>query len=109
VWDMKQSKLEAMPLDDLWKLHETVIAILDSKLTAQKRELEKRLEELGRKFGGSADHRSQRRPNPKASPKFQNPKQPSQTWTGRGKRPRWVSEMLEAGKSLDEFRIPERA
>jgi DNA-binding protein H-NS len=115
---MKKSKLKAMPfpddlwkmpLNDLWKLHKTVIAILNSKHAAEKRELEERIEELNRKFLGIIDHRSQHRPSPKVSPKFQNPKQASQTWTGRGKRPHWVTEMLEAGKSLDDIRIPDKS
>jgi DNA-binding protein H-NS len=100
---MKQSKLEAMPLNDLWKLHETVIAILDSKLTAQKRTLEKRLEELGR-LGGSANT-VPKRPYPKVQPKFQNPGRPFETWAGRGKQPRWLGELLKAGKMIDDFRI----
>lgn len=27
------------------------------------------------------------------------------TWAGRGKRPQWLREQLEAGRSLDEFRV----
>jgi len=27
------------------------------------------------------------------------------TWTGRGIKPKWLSEALAAGKSLDDFRI----
>jgi DNA-binding protein H-NS len=101
---MKQSKLEAMPLDDLWKLHETIIAILESKLTAQKCELEKRLEELGR-LGESANTVPKRRTYPKVQAKFQNPERPLETWSGRGKQPRWMGELLKAGKTIDDFLI----
>jgi DNA-binding protein H-NS len=41
----------------------------------------------------------------KGEPKFQNPENPRQTWTGRGKRPSWIKAALEQGKSLDELRI----
>lgn len=41
----------------------------------------------------------------KGEPKFQNPENPKQTWTGRGKRPSWIKAALEQGKSLDELRI----
>jgi DNA-binding protein H-NS len=102
---MKHSKLEAMPLDDLWKLHETVISMLSSKIETQKRELENRLDELGRGFGGSPYDIPQRRSYPKVFPKFRNPGRPSETWSGRGKQPRWVSELIEAGKSIEDFRI----
>ncbi len=29
-----------------------------------------------------------------------------QTWTGRGKQPRWITEWIESGKSLDALRVP---
>jgi hypothetical protein len=54
-----------MPLDDLWKLHETVITALTSKVEAQKLKLEKRLGELGVRFGGSPSDIPQPRPYPK--------------------------------------------
>ncbi len=41
----------------------------------------------------------------KGEPKYQNPADPRQTWTGRGKRPSWIKAALEQGKSLDELRI----
>ena len=50
---MKHTKFYTMPLDDLWKLHDEVISALASRIEAQKSELEKRLEQLGTRFGGS--------------------------------------------------------
>ena len=40
-----------------------------------------------------------------AAPKYHNPDDPEQTWSGRGRRPVWVRESLEAGKSLEDFSI----
>lgn len=36
---------------------------------------------------------------------YRNPADNEQTWTGRGRQPRWVVEALAKGKTLDEFRI----
>ncbi|MGZ5875357.1 MAG: H-NS histone family protein [Bradyrhizobium sp.] len=102
---MKHSTLEAMPLNDLWTLHETVASILASKIEAQKRELENRLEKLNRRLGVSSNIVSQRRPYPKVYPKYQNPTRPLEKWSGRGKQPRWVAEMLGAGRTIDDLRI----
>lgn len=33
--------------------------------------------------------------------RYRNPSDPAQAWTGRGKPPRWVTEWIEGGKSLD--------
>jgi DNA-binding protein H-NS len=103
--NMKRSRLEAMPLDDLWTLHETVASILALRIEAQKRDLEKRLERLGGRLGASSNDNRQRRAYPKVYPKFQNPTRPSETWSGRGKQPRWVVELLGAGRAIDDFRI----
>jgi len=34
----------------------------------------------------------------KVPPKYQNPKNPDQTWTGRGRKPKWVIDFLKKGK-----------
>jgi DNA-binding protein H-NS len=102
---MKDTRFEAMPLDDLWRLHEEVMAMLSSKIETQKRELERKLARLGLRLGGSPDELPQRRPYPKVTPKFQNPAQPLETWSGRGRQPRWVSKLIEAGKTIEDFRI----
>jgi DNA-binding protein H-NS len=34
----------------------------------------------------------------KVAPKYRNPANPAETWSGRGKRPRWFSAALRAGK-----------
>ncbi|MFQ6551501.1 H-NS family nucleoid-associated regulatory protein [Aestuariibius insulae] len=42
---------------------------------------------------------------PKAPAKYRNPEDPSQTWSGRGRRPAWIAEAQKKGKSLDDFLI----
>jgi DNA-binding protein H-NS len=37
--------------------------------------------------------------------RFRNPADRSQTWTGRGRQPKWIAEALAGGKSLDDLRI----
>jgi DNA-binding protein H-NS len=91
-----------MSSEELWTLHEKISAILTTRIEAETQQLKDRLDELRRSF---APQSRERRPYPKVVPKFQNPKQPTQTWAGRGKQPRWFSEMIEAGMSIDDLRI----
>ena len=35
--------------------------------------------------------------------KYAHPENADQTWTGRGRKPRWVQEALDAGKTLDDL------
>lgn len=37
--------------------------------------------------------------------KYRNPRDPSQSWSGRGKRPRWLQEELEQGGKLENFLV----
>lgn len=41
----------------------------------------------------------------KGVPRYRNPSNPQQTWSGRGKRPNWLNEALESGKKLDDFTV----
>lgn len=52
--------------------------------------------------------RAKKRLSRLSSIKYQNPYDPSQTWTGRGKRPKWLVERLEAGDSLESFLVPDQ-
>ena len=96
-----------MSVDKLWNLHEELVAELSRKIAAEKATLEQRL----RKLGLNSDHSRSakldrpRRPYPKVLPKYRNPKDPAETWAGRGKQPRWLRAQLRSGRKLDDFRI----
>lgn len=112
----KKVELEAMALDDLWSLHEEISAILSARIKAEKRELEKRLAVLNRGMDvvdESSDSRAlhngkPRRKYPRVLPKYRNP-QTAETWSGRGKRPRWLVAAMKSGRKMEEFRIGEGA
>ncbi|WP_061025670.1 H-NS histone family protein [Bradyrhizobium sp. CCH5-F6] len=117
---MRRQDLEAMDFEELWLLHEELTKILAEKITAEKRELEKRLAQLNQpdQFGGIESGAAEagtgqpprfqfRRKYPKVAPKYYNPLQPTETWSGRGKQPRWLVAALQSGHTLEEFRIRE--
>jgi len=41
----------------------------------------------------------------KVAPKYRNPANGKETWTGRGKQPRWLAAETGKGKKLEEFLI----
>jgi DNA-binding protein H-NS len=41
-----------------------------------------------------------RKPTGKVAVQYRNPQDASQEWTGRGRQPRWVKELLASGKNL---------
>jgi DNA-binding protein H-NS len=103
---MKPHDLESMSVEKLWSLHEQVASVLTRKILAEQALLEQRLREIGQNTAGRAKEVSHaRRPYPQVFPKYRNPTQPSETWAGRGKQPRWLTAQLRSGKKLDDFRI----
>ena len=110
----RKFNLDAMSIDEMWRLHEKIIQVLSARLTSEKRELEKRLAKLRRKkelqrFESeerqSKEPPRQRRKYPRVFPKYRNPDEPSETWSGRGKRPRWLTTALTTGHTIEEFVI----
>jgi DNA-binding protein H-NS len=101
---MKNSDLKSMSVDELWKLHESLVAELNDKMAAERAMLEDRLRRLGSGVTRS-DANGERRPYPKVLPKYRNPKNGGETWAGRGKQPRWLADQLRSGKKLDDFLI----
>jgi DNA-binding protein H-NS len=101
---MGKVDLGSMSADELWSLHEKISSILAEKISAEKVRLEERLRKIGSANDSINVHR-QRRPYPKVLPKYQNPKNRSETWAGRGKQPRWLVAQLRSGKKLADFQI----
>jgi DNA-binding protein H-NS len=112
----KKLNLAAMSVDEMWQLHEEIIRDLSARLTSEKRELEKRLAQLRREKGEmpeedtielklKKDASVKRRKYPKVLPKYRNPNEGSETWSGRGKKPRWLTAALKAGRTIEEFVI----
>lgn len=111
---MLKLDLEGMDFDELWLLHEELTKILAEKISLEKLELEKRLarltraEHIGEAAASMEPHAQRpRRKYPKVEPKYCNPAEPMETWSGRGKQPRWLVAALQSGHTLEEFRIPE--
>ncbi|QHO77808.1 histidinol phosphate phosphatase [Bradyrhizobium sp. CCBAU 051011] len=86
-----------MTVDELWTLHVEVSQILQQKIQQEKLRIDERLRQLAS-------------PSRSCPPvKYRNPDQPSETWTGRGKQPRWLVAQLKLGKRIDDFRVSRRA
>ena len=49
--------------------------------------------------------RKAKRSGGKVAPKYRNPANPAQTWSGRGKRPHWFNDALKAGKKEKDLAI----
>lgn len=78
---------------DLQKAREQILAIAQEAGVS----VEELLAAGGKKAKSSKGQKVQAR--------YQNPGDNNQTWTGRGRKPKWIAEGIAKGKSLDDFRI----
>jgi DNA-binding protein H-NS len=97
---MNERTLEVMPVNSLWMLREKIDTLLASKLISEKDELERRLACIT-----GQNQNLRRRPYPKVHQKYRNPERPDETWSGRGKQPRWFVAQLSAGTTAENLRI----
>src|SRR5579864_6672657 len=94
--------LKSMSVDKLVVLRNRVEAALGTRVAETRRTLESKLAKLTGTNRGRAGVRGVRG---KVAPKYRNPDNPSETWAGRGLRPRWLAAALKGGKKLEHFAI----
>jgi DNA-binding protein H-NS len=107
---MGAGDFDTMSLDELWSLHEKLATTLVERLASEKATLEARLKQLhqpgsGTRLGTRYATGDERRPYPAVVPKYRNPNDPHETWSGRGRQPRWLVALLQTGKEIDDFLI----
>jgi DNA-binding protein H-NS len=99
---MRESQLQKMSLKDLNRLHIRINQAIREKKISERHELRQKMEELAREYGFSVGELFGSGKGSKVAPKYRNPKDASQTWSGRGRRPNW---MVEAGGNAKRFLI----
>ncbi len=98
--------LDAMSLKDLRDLRNKLDRAISTFEDRRKREALAAVENAAREFGFNlAELTAAKQARSKVAPKYANPQDPDATWTGRGRKPRWVQEALDAGKTLESLEI----
>lgn len=101
-----QIDLENMSRDELKTLIKDAEKALKSVDARRKAEAKRAAEDALREFGYSLDDIvSGDGKGSKGVAKYANPADPTQTWTGRGRKPNWVLDALREGKSIDDMMI----
>lgn len=104
--------LNTMSHKDLEKLLIDVKAAIKTAQTRDRREALKAAEKAAAEFGFSLDELAGTAGSKKAGkakrpsmPKYANPADASQTWTGKGRQPKWYVEAIESGKTPADLEI----
>jgi DNA-binding protein H-NS len=104
--------LKSLSVSELNDLSKAITAELDARQRGERQKLLDEFRERAKALGVTtaelmATITGKRKSGGKSVgvAKYANPADKSQTWTGKGKRPRWVHDALGAGKSLDDLKI----
>ena len=99
--------LEKMSYAELLKLQERIEAAIAQKRVEDAASTKEALRAMAEKAGFSLNDLFGKRGSRKSSGevKYRNPKNPSQTWTGRGRKPNWLVDAVKKGAKIDTFAI----
>lgn len=103
--------LNVLSLRELKELNARVTKAINGYEERKKKEALSELEDKARSMGYSLaellegqDVKVARKRTP-SQPKYANPANPSDTWSGRGRKPTWFIEALAAGGSPEDFAV----
>lgn len=103
--DLNVNTLSLKELKDLQsQVAKAIASYEDRKKKAALVELEEKAREMGFSLAEltGASIKTGRAP---AAAKYANPANPSDTWSGRGRKPRWFIEATAAGKSASDLAV----
>ena len=101
--------LNALDLKDLKSLQSKVAKAISTFEERRKKEALAKLDETARELGFAslAELTGTAAPRKRAviGAKYANPANPSDTWSGRGRKPRWFEAALNEGRSPEDLAV----
>ncbi|AGT10461.1 H-NS histone family protein [Paracoccus aminophilus] len=98
--------LDAMNLSELRDLRNKVERAINSYEDRRRKEALAAVEVAAREHGFNlAELTGIKISKSRVAAKYVNPADQNQTWSGRGRKPRWVQEHLDSGKSVEDLAI----
>jgi DNA-binding protein H-NS len=109
----KMNGLDKLSFAELRELRDRVDAAMSAAQISEKKALREEMEALAAKagltiaeiLGGQKAAAKSSMKGSKVAVKYRNPKDASQTWTGRGRKPIWLVEALKKGQKIEGFLV----
>lgn len=105
---MAKNDFSGMTLKQMIDMQDRLAAAVEEKRKEDREETKRAVEEFAEKRGFSVTDlfgATGRKKGGKVAVKYINPENRSETWTGRGRTPRWLAEKLKKGAKIDQFEI----
>lgn len=98
---------EEMPLKELLvmeaQIKKAIMVAKERERNQLKQQIEAMAQDSGFSVGELFSGRSTK--GKTVAPKYMNPDNKAETWTGRGRKPRWLVAKIDAGAKLEDFAI----
>jgi len=118
VLEAIQEQLEQLDLDGLKRVEKALEQERKRREKEARKQAQQEIREVAQRYGLGIDDllahvdtakgsKGKRKSQGKIPPKFRHPDDSSKTWTGRGRKPKWVQAWEEAGGDIETLRIPE--
>jgi DNA-binding protein H-NS len=98
--------LSKLSIEELQILARDIEAEIQGRREADRERVRQQMLELANSVGMTVQEILGGRAG-RAEVRYRHPENPSLTWSGRGKRPHWVTEALSSGKTLDDLAATE--
>lgn len=108
---MAKVNIDKLTYAELSELRDEIDAAMEIRHEEERQAIAEQIEELAYSAGFSSAKevlgiRAKKRASGySVKPKYRNPWNPVETWTGRGRKPKWVVEALDEGHEMEEFLI----
>lgn len=105
---MARMNLDKLSVMQLKALQQDVAAALVQREAQERADVRRQITELAAKRGFSLEDvlgKVNGRKGGTVAVKYRNPDNPSETWTGRGRQPKWLSPLIKKGVKLEKFLI----
>jgi DNA-binding protein H-NS len=96
----KKSSLDTLSNQALCKLRDEIAEELKGRAESLQREIDQL---VGPTSAANTEHRRGPRKGHKVAPKYEGPN--GEKWSGRGKKPRWLTAAISEGRQLEDFLI----
>ena len=104
--------IDDLSVEELTKLRARADVLIESKKDQKVEDAYNAIVEIAKNVGLSLEaliefgaSKQKKAPRKVVEPRYRNVNNAEQTWTGRGKQPRWLVAELEKGAKLEDFVI----
>ncbi len=104
----RRKNLGNMSVAELTKMQQRIERMKVERQNVERVALRKKLTDLAKEHGFDIHEligKGRKGKRGKVAIKYRDPNNPGNTWTGRGRMPRWMTAAVKAGKSRDDFLI----